>query len=59
MMLLGYVMQATDIGHANLCKTQKKQSDMLFVRGTSQGLCLCILLTVPGDSVVLISPQPA
>ncbi len=41
-------------------RTMKKQSEMLFVRGTSQikpTRVDCMLTVGAGDSVVLISPQ--
>lgn len=41
------------------CQTQKKQSDMLFVRGMYRRHVACFKLTTTGDSVVLISPQPS
>lgn len=43
-----------------LSQTRKKQSEMLFVRGTilQFPVILQAAKNAPGDSVVLISPQP-
>lgn len=55
-----YMVDEEEEGGNGEVRTMKKQSEMLFVRGTSQikpTRVDCMLTVGAGDSVVLISPQ--